>query len=98
MAGGSSRGARAFEAPGARAFQASDWRTDHQLWIEFFVLFNFAGLVADIFLAHSQNHFHRVSEYVPLYFSIAATVTLAAVAPLRGRMPAVWRDIGYLVG
>jgi hypothetical protein len=90
MAVGSSRGARAFEA--------SDWRTDHQLWVELFVLFNFGGLIADISLAHSQNHFHRASEYVPLYFSIAATLTLAAVVPLRGRMPAVWRDIGYLVG
>jgi hypothetical protein len=49
---------------------ARGWRSDHQLWIEAFVLFNFAGLVADIFLAHSQNHFRRQSEYVPLVFSV----------------------------
>jgi hypothetical protein len=71
---------------------------DHQLWVELFVVFNFAGLVADIFLAHSQNRFHRPSEYIPLYFSIAATVTLAAVLVLRPRVPAAWRDVGYLVG
>jgi hypothetical protein len=82
----------------ARTFQASDWLHDHQLWIEIFVVFNFGGLVADIFLAHSQNHFHRPSEYIPLYFSIAATVTLAALVALRSRAPAAWRDVGHLVG
>jgi hypothetical protein len=49
-------------------------------------------------LAHSANHFRRSSEYVPLYFSIAATVGLAAVLPLRRSWPAVWRDVGHLVG
>lgn len=74
------------------------WYTDHQLWIEAFVLFNFGGLVIDIFLAHSENHFQRESEYIPLYFSIAAAATLAIVVPLRERWPAVWRDLGHLVG
>jgi hypothetical protein len=74
------------------------WRSDHQLWVELFVLFNFAGLIADIFLAHSQNHFQRASEYIPFYFSIAATLALALGVPLRDRMPAVWRDVGHLVG
>lgn len=73
------------------------WR-DHQLWVELFVLFNFAGLVGDIYLAHSQNQFHHAAEYLPLYFSIAATVVLAMVVPLRDRMPAVWRDVGHLTG
>jgi hypothetical protein len=86
----------------ARAFSArtvtASVRTDHQLWVELFVLFNFGGLVADIYLAHSQNHFQRASEYVPLYFSMLATLALAAVLPLRGRVPDVWRDVGYLVG
>jgi len=78
----------------ARAFQASD----HQLWVELFVVFNFAALVGDIFLAHSQNHFDRAAEYIPLYFSIAATVTLAVLVPLRERFPPIWRDVGHLVG
>lgn len=74
------------------------WWRDHQLWVEAFVLLNFAGLIVDIFLAHSENHFRRDSEYIPLYFSIAATIALAAVLPLRRRWPIVWRDVGHLVG
>ena len=60
-----------------------------QLLVELFVLANFAGLIADIFLAHSENHFRRETEYIPLYFSIAATVILAAVLAIRHRWPAV---------
>jgi hypothetical protein len=74
------------------------WQRDHQLWIELFVLLNFAGLVIDIFLAHSENHFRRESEYLPLWFSAAAAVTLAAVVPLRRTRPTVWRDVGHLIG
>jgi hypothetical protein len=74
------------------------WYLDHQLWIELFVLFNFAGLVLDVFLAHSANHFRRETEYVPLFFSLAAAVALACILPLRRRWPAVWRDVGHLVG
>ena len=76
------------------------WRTDHQLWVELFVLLNFAGLVGDIYLAHSQNRFHRASEYIPLYFSMAATVILAVVLLVKERWGylAPWRDAGYLVG
>ncbi|HKF68721.1 MAG TPA: hypothetical protein VKB36_19365 [Vicinamibacterales bacterium] len=74
------------------------WHRDHQLWIELFVLLNFAALVLDIFLAHSQNNFRRDSEYIPLWFSAAAAVTLAAVVPLRRTKPAVWRDVGHLIG
>jgi hypothetical protein len=74
------------------------WRRDHQLWIELFVTANFAGLVLDIFLAHSENHFRRDSEYVPLFFSAAAAASLAIVLALRSRWPSVWRDIGHLVG
>jgi hypothetical protein len=56
------------------------------------------GLIADIFLAHSQNDSPRRSEYVPLYFSMAATLALAVAVPLRARMPGVWRDVGHLIG
>jgi len=74
------------------------WTRDHQLWIEVFVAFNFAGLVVDIFFAHSQNHFRREAEYVPLVFSVAAAALVGAALPLRHRWPAVWRDVGHLVG
>ena len=69
-----------------------------QLLVELFVLFNFAGLTVDIFLAHSENHFERAAEYIPLHFSIVATAMLAVIVPLRHRWPGVWRDVGYLVG
>src|SRR5262249_54034211 len=71
---------------------------DRQLLVELFAVANFAGLVGDIFLAHSENHFRRSTEYVPLYFSIAATVLLAIGLIFRRRAPIVWRDVGHLVG
>jgi hypothetical protein len=76
---------------------ARPWFHDHELWIELFVLANFAGLILDIFLAHSENQFRRESEYVPLVFSAVATVMLACVIPLRRKWPIVWRDVGHLV-
>src|SRR5262249_52386733 len=78
--------------------RVAPWRRDHQLWIELFVLLNFAALVLDIFLAHSQNQFRRQAEYIPLWFSAAAAASLAAVVPLRRTWPAVWRDVGHLIG
>jgi hypothetical protein len=75
-----------------------EWQTDHQLWIELFVLFNFAGLIVDIFLAHSENQFRHQAEYIPLVLSIAATAVLSVIVPLRKRLPAVWRDVGHMVG
>ena len=77
---------------------ASSWSRDHQLWIELFVLFNFAGLLLDIYLAHSENHFRRESEYIPLWFSAIAAVALAVAVSLRRRWPPVWRDVGHLIG
>lgn len=69
-----------------------------QLLVELFVLFNFGGLIVDIFFAHSENHFRRVTEYIPLYFSAAATLSLALIIALRRRWPDAWRDVGHLVG
>ena len=68
------------------------------LLVELFVIVNFGGLAFDIFLAHSENHFRRQSEYIPLVFSIAACLVLAAIVATRRRFPAVWRDVGYLIG
>jgi hypothetical protein len=76
----------------------ADWRTNYRLWIEAFIIFNLAALAVDIFLAHSENHFRRSSEYIPLAFSIAAAPLLAALVAIRRRMPAAWRDVGHLIG
>ena len=90
----------------ARARRASDWwgrnewLHDPRLWVEAFVVFNFAALAGDIYLAHSTNDFRRQTEYVPLYFSAAAPALLVAGLLARERWghPAVWRDLGHLVG
>jgi hypothetical protein len=76
------------------------WRNDYQLWVEFFVLINFAFLIPDIWLAHSANQFRRAAEYLPLYFSMAATaaLTVGILARECKGWTAVWRDLGYLVG
>lgn len=85
--------------PAARVFRpAASLAFDGQLLVELFVLFNFAALVADIFLAHSENHFRRESEYIPLYFSAVAAVTIALLLRVRRRWPDAWRDVGHLVG
>lgn len=76
------------------------WAHDPQLWVELFVTVNLLILAADIYIAHSVNHFRKPAEYIPLYFSLAAPVALAIVIALRwlGRIHAPWRDVGYLVG
>ena len=76
------------------------WMRDPQLWIELFVTANLAILAADIYIAHSVNHFQKSAEYIPLYFSIVAPVILVLITGLRwiGHFEAPWRDVGYLVG
>src|SRR3569833_348664 len=76
------------------------WAHDPQLWVELFVTMNLAILAADIYIAHSVNHFQKWPEYIPLYFSMGAPVLLAIVIALRwvSNLSSPWRDIGYLVG
>jgi hypothetical protein len=76
------------------------WAHDPQLWVELFVTVNLAILAADIFIAHSVNHFQKAAEYIPLYFSIGAPVVLACVIALHWmwNLEAPWRDVGYAVG
>jgi hypothetical protein len=76
------------------------WLTDYVLWVEAFALGNLAFLALDIYIAHSGNGFLRRAEYVPLYFSLAATVLLGMALWARqswGR-GSLWRLIGYSVG
>jgi len=76
------------------------WAHDPHLWIEMFVTVNLAILAADIYLAHSVNHFQKAAEYIPLYFSLGAPLLLGIVIALRWiwGFGAPWRDVGYLVG
>jgi hypothetical protein len=77
---------------------AARLRRDRRLWVEAFVLFNLAGLVFDIYIAHSINRFHHPAEYVPLYFAAAATTAMAAAIIWESQRPAWWRYIGHIVG
>jgi hypothetical protein len=75
------------------------WAHDPVLWVEAFVTSNLAVLAADIYIAHSVNHFAKAPEYIPLYFSMAAPLVLAVLIALRwaGGFTSAWRDVGYLV-
>jgi len=76
------------------------WAHDPQLWVELFVTANLAILAADIYIAHSVNHFQKAAEYIPLYFSLGAPVVLAILIGLRwiGTFESPWRDVGYMIG
>src|SRR5262245_44514838 len=81
---------------------ASDtrWYLRPVLWLEAFLLVNLGFLAADIYLAHSVNHFAHEAEYVPFYFSLGAPVVLLiglVCGEVFGLRP-VWRDLGHLVG
>jgi hypothetical protein len=76
------------------------WAHDPQLWLELFVTANLAILAADIYIAHSVNHFRNAAEYIPLYFSIGAAVVMGSLIALRWvwGFQSPWRDVGYLIG
>jgi len=80
-------------APGSEPLWKQPW-----FLVESFALVNLGFLTFDIYLAHSVNDFRRSAEYIPLYFSAAAPLVLAVALGLRGRSPAAWKDLGYLVG
>jgi hypothetical protein len=69
-----------------------------QIWVEAFVILNVGFLTFDIYLAHSVNQFRNPGEYIPLIFSATAPLGLLLALAVRRRWPAVWRDLGFLVG
>lgn len=76
------------------------WAGAHDLWLEVFLIFNFASLTGDILLAHSENSFRHRAEYIPLWFSAAAAAMLIIGMAARLRSPSLilWKWIGYAVG
>ena len=74
------------------------WWARPQNWIEGFAILNVGFLTFDIYLAHSVNQFRNQAEYIPLVFSATAPLLLIFAFAMRYRWPAVWRDLGYLVG
>ena len=74
------------------------WWARPQIWVELFAILNVGFLTFDIFLAHSVNQFRNEAEYIPLFFSATAPLVLMFALAVRYRWPAVWKDLGYLVG
>jgi hypothetical protein len=74
------------------------WWARPQIWVELFAILNVGFLTFDIYLAHSVNQFRNQAEYIPLFFSATAPVILIFALAVRYRWPAVWKDLGYLVG
>jgi hypothetical protein len=74
------------------------WWARPQIWVEVFAILNIGFLTFDIYLAHSVNQFRSEAEYIPLIFSASAPFVLIVGLAARYRWPAVWRDLGYLVG
>lgn len=76
------------------------WIHDPQLWVELFATANLGILAADIYIAHSVNQFGVRAEYVPLYFSIAASVALAIAVALGwlANMRRTWHITGLIIG
>ena len=66
--------------------------------MEGFAILNVGFLTFDIYLAHSVNQFRNEAEYIPLIFSASAPLVLILALAVRERWPAVWKDLGYLVG
>jgi hypothetical protein len=74
------------------------WWARPQIWVEGFAILNVGFLTFDIYLAHSVNQFRNQAEYIPLIFSASAPFVLILALAVRDRWPAVWKDLGYLVG
>ena len=55
------------------------WFHNHALTLEIFVTANLAFLVLDVFIAHSVNNFAHWGEWVPVLFSIVASLTLLCI-------------------
>ena len=98
-AAGAGGGAAPAHGKHGRAAGALTGSADHQLWIEAFVAVQLRRSgrrhlpgALDEPVPPSDANTSRCSFLPP------PPLALAAVVPLRRRCPAVWRDVGYLVG
>lgn len=96
-----------------RLLHGDDWWARPSLWVELFLVNNLAFLAVDIALAHAANAFEHPAEWIPIGFSVAATILLLVAMGLGGIDPGAtggkgpsrqqWRDrtaraIGLSVG
>jgi hypothetical protein len=79
----------------------SHWWDRHKAAVlDGFVLSNVAFLVADVYLAHSVNRFRHPVEWLPVGFSLIATLVLAPAVALRvrGQASGFVRASGVVIG
>jgi hypothetical protein len=65
-----------------------DWWACPVRWVEWFLVSNVAFLAVDIFLAHAVNAFGHSAEWIPIGYSVVATVLLLVSMSLGGSSPA----------
>jgi hypothetical protein len=71
-----------------------DWWACPVLWVEWFLVANLAFLAVDIFLAHAANEFAHRAEWIPIWFSLAATVLLLIAMSMGGARPSLAGEQG----
>jgi hypothetical protein len=71
---------------------APRWWADPLSLIELFLIGNVGFLAVDIYVAHAINQFANPYEWIPIYFSGAATFVLLVALALGGPRPAVPGD------
>ena len=71
-----------------RLLRGDQWWASPRLWVEWFLVANIAFLAVDISLAHAVNAFEYRAEWIPIFFSVAATFLLLLAIALGGSEPA----------
>ena len=72
-----------------RLLRGDQWWASPRLWVEWFLVANIAFLAVDISLAHAVNAFEYRAEWIPIFFSGAATFLLLLAIALGGSEPAL---------
>src|SRR3982751_4433328 len=70
-----------------RLLHGDDWWANPLLWVELFLVANLAFLAVDIGLAHAVNAFEHQAEWIPIGFSLAATLFLLLAMLIGGPLP-----------
>lgn len=72
-----------------RLLRGESWWASPLLWLEWFLVANIAFLAVDIALAHAANGYEHRAEWIPIFFSVAATLLLLVDLALGGSRPAL---------
>ncbi len=81
-----------------RLLRGDQWWASPRLWVEWFLVANMAFLAVDIALAHAVNAFDNRAEWIPIFFSVAATFLLLLAIALGGSEPALMHGEGARAG